>query len=392
MKTDKTTELLLGIAVGAATMYLLDPQRGARRRAEVTQKMTRLSNVTGEAVETTSRDAWNRAQGLFAEIASWFSSEPVDDRILAERVRARLGYLVDHPGSIGVVANDGRITLTGPVLAHELEQLLAGVHRVPGVHEVINHLDVHKEPGDISGLQGGPSRRRRGAEFEFWQENWSPTARVVAGAVGTGLLLYGARQRTMPAALFATAGVGLLARGLTNLDLQRLTGIGAGRRAVEVNKTIRIGAAPEKVFDFWTDFEQYPRVMETVQTVRNTGEGRSHWLIRGPGGVPIEFNVRVVRQERSNTIAWRTEENSPVQHSGIVTFQGGEGGTTTVHIRMSYNPVAGALGHGAAALVGYDLKSVLDEEIMRVKTAIETGKLPERRSSRERSEQPNVTR
>jgi BON domain len=152
MRTDHTARLLLGIACGAATMYLLDPDRGRRRRAEVTQQMMRLGNLSGEAIGTTSRDAMNRTRGLLAQIVSWFSSQPADDRVLAERVRSRLGFLVDHPRSISVVANDGRITLSGPILAHEVERLLNDIRRIPGVRQVDNHLDVHQEPGDVSGL------------------------------------------------------------------------------------------------------------------------------------------------------------------------------------------------------------------------------------------------
>jgi uncharacterized membrane protein len=378
MKNDNTAGLLLGVAVGASMMYLLDPQGGRRRRAVMTQKLSRFSNLTEEAIGTTSRDAANRARGLFAEIGSWFRRETPDDRVLSERARSRLGFLVGHPSSIDVAANNGRITLSGPILAHEVDRLLEEIRRMPGVTEVVNHLNVHNEPGDISGLQGGPSRRRRGAQFEFWQENWSPSARLVASAVGTGLLLYGARQRAVPGALLATAGLGLVARGITNLDLQRLTGIGSGRRAVEINKTMRIGAPIDKVYEFWTNFEQYPRIMSTVRQVRMSQEGLSHWEIEGPGGIPFEWDLRVVQEDRPHLLAWRTEPGSAVQHSGIVQFQAdGEAGTT-VHVRMSYNPIVGALGHGAAALIGYDLKSILDEELMRMKSTIETGKFPER--------------
>jgi uncharacterized membrane protein len=378
MRSDNTAGLLVGIGIGAATMYFLDPQRGRRRRAEATQKMMRFGNLTEEAMETAGRDALNRTRGLFAEIASWFSSDTPDDRVLAARVRSRLGFRVSHPRSISVVANDGRITLSGPILAHEVDGLLDDVSRVPGVKQVDNHLDVHQEPGDVSGLQGGPARRRRGEQFEFWQENWSPTARALAGAVGTGLVLSGLRQRSVSGTLLATAGLGLLARGVTNLDLQRLTGIGAGRRAVEVDKTISIAAPVDKVFEFWTNFEQYPRFMGAVREVRNIGEGRSYWVVEGPGGISFEWALRVVRYEPPNRFAWKTEPGSAVQHSGLVTYQANAEGGTTAHLRMSYNPVVGTLGHGAAALVGYDLKRVLDEEMMRMKSSIETGKFPDR--------------
>jgi uncharacterized membrane protein len=379
MKPDNTAGLLLGLAAGASLMYLLDPQAGRRRRSLMTHKMSRMGNVTEEAIGTTSRDAANRARGFFAELASWFRSDSPDDRVLCERVRSRLGFLVDHPSSIDVTASDGRITLSGPVLARELDRLLDGVRRTTGVREVVNHLDIHQEPGDISGLQGGPSRRRRGAQFEFMQENWAPTARLLAGATGAALVLWGLRERDVPGTLLSTLGLGLVARAATNMDLQRLTGIGAGRRAIEINKTTRIAAPINKVYDFWRDFEQYPCVMSIVREVRESRDGRSHWVLEGPGGVPITFDLHLVQETRPSWLAWRSEPGSSVQHSGIVQFHSEGDGGTVVHVRMSYNPIAGALGHAAAGLLGYDLKTILDEEVMRMKSTLETGKFPERK-------------
>lgn len=380
---DRSTMLASGLAVGAGLMYLLDPDQGRRRRALLSDKLSRAGNLTGEAIGTTSRDALNRSRGLAAtarsRIRSMVSGEQLDDVVLVERVRSLLGFLVSHPGSIGVVANQGRITLSGPILAREVDRLIRAIEDLPGVTRVDNHLDVHEQPGDISGLQGGPSRRRQGQLFEFWQENWSPTARVSAGVLGGGLMIYGVQRRDVPGIALAAVGFGLMARGLTNLDLQRLTGIGAGRAAIQVNKTINIEAPVEKVFEFWTDYEQYPRFTASVRQVRMTEEGRSHWVVSGPGGIPLEWNAVIVRQVPYQELAWKTEPDSMIQHSGLVKFLR-HGNTTTVHIRMSYNPPAGAFGHGAAALIGYDLKSMLDEELMRMKSVIETGKLPERES------------
>ncbi|MGH8626155.1 MAG: hypothetical protein ACREYC_13115 [Gammaproteobacteria bacterium] len=41
---------------------------------------------------------------------------------------------------------------------------------------------------------------------------------------------------------------------------------------------------------------------------------------------------------------------------------------------MSYNPPAGALGHVVAKIFGADPKTVLDEDLLRMKTFLETGK------------------
>lgn len=51
-------------------------------------------------------------------------------------------------------------------------------------------------------------------------------------------------------------------------------------------------------------------------------------------------------------------------------------GRTRVHIRMSYNPPAGWLGHGIAAAFGSDPKRSMDGDLVRMKTLIETGRGP----------------
>lgn len=43
---------------------------------------------------------------------------------------------------------------------------------------------------------------------------------------------------------------------------------------------------------------------------------------------------------------------------------------------MAYNPVAGVLGHLVASLFGVDPRRQLDEDLLRLKSLIETGNLP----------------
>src|SRR5690606_12024183 len=65
-----------------------------------------------------------------------------------------------------------------------------------------------------------------------------------------------------------------------------------------------------------------------------------------------------------------------VHHAGKVHFQDNADGSTTVDIKMVYNPVAGAVGHAIARLFGTDPKHQMDDDLLRVKSFLETGKLP----------------
>jgi len=59
--------MVTGLAAGIAGMFLLDPERGRRRRAEVGQRLTALKNDLARVSEGRAKDLRNRAQGFAAE-------------------------------------------------------------------------------------------------------------------------------------------------------------------------------------------------------------------------------------------------------------------------------------------------------------------------------------
>lgn len=146
---------------------------------------------------------------------------------------------------------------------------------------------------------------------------------------------------------------------------------------MDVQKTITIDAPVEQVFGFWTAYENFPRFMSRVLVVRpDSRERRSHWTVAGPAGIPVEFDAEVSALVPNEALAWRTIEGAPVAHAGIVRVEPTGDGRTRVHIRMSYNPPGGWLGHGVAAAFGADPKRSLDADLLRMKTLIETGQAP----------------
>jgi osmotically-inducible protein OsmY len=147
------------LGLGAGLMYVLDPDRGRRRRALMRDKAAHAINKTGDATGKTLRDTRNRARGLVAGARSLLKRERASDEVLIERVRSKMGRVVSHPHSIEVTADQGRVMLRGPILESEAEALLECVSSVPGVTGVENNLEVHKQAGDIPGLQGGVARR-----------------------------------------------------------------------------------------------------------------------------------------------------------------------------------------------------------------------------------------
>ena len=62
--------MLGGFVLGALAMYLLDPDRGKRRRALVKDKVYSKGNTMRKSLDKQSRDWQNRAKGVAAEIRS----------------------------------------------------------------------------------------------------------------------------------------------------------------------------------------------------------------------------------------------------------------------------------------------------------------------------------
>ena len=182
--------ILSGLGLGAGLMYIFDPDRGRRRRATARDAAHHIANAFDDAVGKTSRDLSNRAEGLVAELNSIFRCEEADDDVVAARVRSKLGRVVSHPHAIQVAANQGRVTLSGQILASEVDQLINRVWSVRGVTGVENRLEAHERAGGVSSLQGGIPRR--GETPELMQSNLSPGIRFLAGIGGGALTLYGA--------------------------------------------------------------------------------------------------------------------------------------------------------------------------------------------------------
>lgn len=359
-----------GVGAGAAMMYFLDPQRGARRRAGVADKVTRAARRLPHAARVTAQDTANRAKGIWSDTVSLLRSDTPTDQVLEARVRSKLGRVCSHPHSVHVTARDGNVRLDGVILSRELHELLSCVERIRGVRSVTNELRAYDSPHGIPSLQGGRPRESR---FEFMQQNWSPAARVAAGTAGTAAIAYGVARHDPVGIAAAVAGAALLARSATNTELGRLIGVTGGRSAVTVQKSINIDAPPDVVFRLWADFENFPFLMSNVLKVTKTDDGLSHWSVNGPGGVPIEWDAEITAFVENEMIAWKSLDGTAFPNAGYVHFEPNEAGGTELTIRISYNPPGGAVGHALAVAFGADPKSQMDADLMRMKSFLETG-------------------
>lgn len=150
------TAIVGAVGLGAALMYFFDPDRGRRRRAMVRDKVEAAGNQAANYAEKMGRDIGNRAYGMMSETKSILRGEEVSDSVLVDRVRAKLGRYSVHLGAIDVQANDGTVTLTGPIVAEEMPRVLRATRFVRGVKAVDNQLSVQAEAAGEPSSPGEP--------------------------------------------------------------------------------------------------------------------------------------------------------------------------------------------------------------------------------------------
>jgi uncharacterized membrane protein len=356
------TKTLGAASVGGLLVYFLDPDTGKRRRALVKDQSAKLLREADEAIEKASRDLSNRARGAVAEARSLLPLGGVSDEVLVEQIRSRIGRVVSFPHFVEVSARDGVATLRGAVLQSELDNLLSTVASTRNVHSVRNELKNYREPREILGLQHADVRRRNPAV------GWTPAARLGMGVAGGALAVFGGGGAIGKSARLA--GLGLLARAITNMPISELLGVSAGR-GIHIQKTVTIHAPVNEVFHFLSNYQNLPEFLSHLREIRRLGNNTSRWVAVGPAGTAVDWDAQITHYEPNKLLAWKSLPGSTIRTSGILRLERLPGPATRVSLKLSYLPPAGALGHAVASLFGDDPKKALDDDLNRLKILLE---------------------
>jgi uncharacterized membrane protein len=188
--------------------------------------------------------------------------------------------------------------------------------------------------------------------------------------IGGALTLYGLTRRGSFGAMLRTLGTGMLVEAVRRTGLTGSLPAIDRRRAVDIQKTLYIEAPVDQVYAFWSNYENFPLFMSHVREVEDLGNGRSHWSVSGPGGVPIEWDATLTQQTPNEVIAWRSEAGSMLENAGIIRFVP-SGTGTRVDLRFCYHPPAGGAGQAVAELLGSDPRAKLNEDLGRMKALLE---------------------
>jgi uncharacterized membrane protein len=136
-------------------------------------------------------------------------------------------------------------------------------------------------------------------------------------------------------------------------------------------RSIRVKAPVEQVYQYWRNFENFPRFMEHVQEVRRLDdEGqKSHWKLKGPLGVPVEYDAELTQDQPNRSIGWNSRGGS-LETTGNVTFSQANG-ETAVHVLMQWSdPPGGPVGEVVSRIL-QNPERMLEEDLRRFKDIVE---------------------
>jgi len=186
------------------------------------------------------------------------------------------------------------------------------------------------------------------------------------------------RRNRLLVAAAAVAGVALLdVLGSMQQTRQRAATRTGHTGAVRVSKSIAINLSPDECYRFWHDFENFPRFMKHLESVRITGENCVHWKAKAPAGTSVEWDAELIADQPGKYLAWRSLQGADIDNAGSVRFEPESGGRgTVVRVDLEYSPPGGVAGAIVAKLFGEEPEQQIDEDLRRFKWLIETGEIP----------------
>jgi uncharacterized membrane protein len=214
-------------------------------------------------------------------------------------------------------------------------------------------------------------------ETSSFRRNEERLAAVVGGAA---LVALAARDRSWRSIGLAIAGAPFVWRGATGhwpTVPQAVADRMPEQLPPSVEVSLTVNRPRQEVYAFWRRLENLPRFMRHLDSVTETGDGRSHWVGKSPVGTKVEWDAEIVEEREGQILSWRSLPGSQVDNAGSVVFSDATGGRgTVVRVHFDVDPPGGGLGRALGRMLSPITKQQVHEDLRRFKSLIEAGEVP----------------
>lgn len=191
-----------------------------------------------------------------------------------------------------------------------------------------------------------------------------PWASVIGGSA---LAIYGVTRKSLGGAALAAVGGLLVYHGAAEKRHPS---------SVHVERTTTVLKPVSEVYRFWRNFENLPRFMSHLESVKTTSDRGSEWTARAPLGARVSWHAEITDERENQYIVWRSLPDSNLESVGSVQFREAPGDRgTEVSVALEYNPPGGRAGHALAHLLGEAPDQQVREDLRHFKQLIETGEI-----------------
>jgi uncharacterized membrane protein len=181
-------------------------------------------------------------------------------------------------------------------------------------------------------------------------------------------------RKTQILAVGAGAAAGFFA--VRTLAAKRINTLPYGY-GIKLKKAMTINAAAGQLFGFWRNLTNLPKLFDNVLSVEILDGTRSHWTLRVPGGINLDWDAEITVDRKNEMIGWRSLDGADLDNAGYVRFEPAPGGRgTVVRVALQYNPPAGKVGAALSSLLGEKPSTQVQEALRKLKQLMEAGEIP----------------
>jgi uncharacterized membrane protein len=136
----------------------------------------------------------------------------------------------------------------------------------------------------------------------------------------------------------------------------------------KVDESIDVRVPVEQAYNQWTQFEEFPKFMDGIQSVQQLDDGHVKWVAEVRGETR-EWTTEITEQRPDEKIAWKTI-GGEVKNDGIVTFEQLGNDQTRINVEMDVEGESGT-ENVAGDLLGV-VKTQVRGDLERFKQLIES--------------------
>jgi len=107
------------------------------------------------------------------------------------------------------------------------------------------------------------------------------------------------------------------------------------RNMSNIEQSIDVDVSVRVAYNQWTQFEEFPRFMEGVESIKQLDDKRMHWKATVAGKTE-EWDAIITEQTPDQRIAWTNTTGA--KNAGVVTFHRIDDNKTRVMLQLDYEP------------------------------------------------------